>query len=174
MTEAENSTLHFLWGNRQLSTVPYKLGDCPNACKGLISLRHPTARRMRFAQGEVLRSGVRLQAIGEATLRAMMAMQEIWWFAAIMITRHGPDAAREAAKYAKEAIDARDNEGAIAWHSIGLAVQRSRPRSDEVARQRTEHDEPCKLVVIDAFTHARWDVAAWTASAPPNAPKRPT
>ena len=72
----------------------------------------------------MLRSGVRLQAIREATLRAMMVMQEVWWFAAIMITRHGSHAARAAANYAKEAIDARDNDSAMAWHSIGLAVQR--------------------------------------------------
>ena len=136
MMEAENSTLEFVWGNRQLGTVPYKLGDCPNARRGLISLQHPTARRMRFNRGEGLRSGVRLQAIREATLRAMMVMQEVWWFAAIMITRHGPDAAREAAKFSKEAIDARDNESAIAWHSIGLAVQRlqaAQRRSGETA-----------------------------------------
>ena len=62
----------------------------------------------------MLRSGVRLQALREVTLQAMMVMQETWWFAAIMITRHGPDAAREAAKFAKEAIDARDNHSAMA------------------------------------------------------------
>jgi hypothetical protein len=74
-------------------------------------------------RGEVLRSGVRLQAIREVTLRAMMVMQEVWWFAAIMITRYGPHAAREAGKFSKEAIDAHDNESAMAWHSIGLAIQ---------------------------------------------------
>ena len=91
---------------------------------------------MRFNREEVLRSGVRLQAIREAALRVMILMQETWWFAAIMITRHGPDAAREAAKFAKEAIDASDNHSAMAWHSIGLAVQRlqaAQRLSDETA-----------------------------------------
>src|SRR5262245_29543093 len=119
--EAETSTLHLFEDNRQLSTVPYKLGDCPNSFEGLISLQHFTVRRMRFTQGEVLRPGVRLQAIRDGRLRVMMVMQEVWWFAAIMITRFGPHAAREAARFAKEAIDARDATMRVQWPGTASA-----------------------------------------------------
>ena len=37
----------------------------------------------------------------------------------------------------------------------------------------TPADQETVLVVIDAFTHARWDAAAEIASSLPSAPKRP-
>ena len=67
----------------------------------------------------------------------MMFMQEVWWFAEILIKRHGSCAAREAANCAKEAIDAHDNDSALVWHSIGRAVQRL--HSMQLSENKTLH-----------------------------------
>ena len=71
--------------------------------------------------------------LGSPADTIMMLGRDIWHTAKAMIECHGTDAAMESAKRAEKHLIAGDNNGAVHWHRIGLAVLRlqSLPTGDK-------------------------------------------